>query len=161
MPDDVSAAFGGILARDDVAAAFVERDYLGVVLWRVENATIQTLQVTPSAASRRIRGVQWRARAYATHASDEGVQAATGLCALDLRMQDLLAIKALPPLSERRSRRKTKSSLVQTPLSPAAWLALFGYMQRHEINQLEIRPLGGRLHPVGATPRPSRRVCFV
>jgi hypothetical protein len=64
---------------------------------------------------------------------------------LDLRMQDLLAIKALPPLSERRSRRKTKSSLVQTPLSPAAWLALFGYMQRHEINQLEIRPLGGRI----------------
>ena len=75
-------------------------------------------------------------------------------------MQDLLAIKALPPLSERRSRRKTKASLVQTPLSPAAWLALFGYTQRHEINQLEIRPLGGRLHPVGATPRPSRRVCF-
>ena len=50
MLDDVSAAFGGILARDDVAAAFVERDYLGVVLWRVENATIQTLQVTQQLA---------------------------------------------------------------------------------------------------------------
>lgn len=103
--EDMVKGFHGLLTPEEIADAFVEQNYLGAVLWRVENSSIRSLE-------------------------------------------DLLSVKSLPTVDQRASRRKTKSFLVQRPLSSQGWETLFAHMQSSRINQVEIRPLGGLRHKI-------------